>query len=213
MAELMIILPIYNEQASIRKVVNEWFAELDNWTHDFVLLAINDGSTDCTLQILEDARERLGDRLEILDQANRGHGQSCLEGYRTACDRNFVYVLQLDSDGQCDPQYFFRFWRRRHDSDVIYGRRYKRLDGWRRVLASHVLRLTLLFVARVWCVDANVPYRLMRTRGLRTKVDLIPADFHLANVALAVLLRKDPASAPTGGLISSSASVMAASHL
>ena len=30
--ELAIILPVYNEQASVRKVVLEWFQEIENWT-------------------------------------------------------------------------------------------------------------------------------------------------------------------------------------
>ena len=37
--ELLIVLPVYNEQASVRKVVIEWFQEVENWTEDFVFLA------------------------------------------------------------------------------------------------------------------------------------------------------------------------------
>ena len=40
-------------------------------------------------------------------------------------------------------------------------------------------------------MDANVPYRLMRTDHLQQLLDRIPNNFFLANVALAVLLRKD----------------------
>ncbi|GAB4249617.1 MAG: hypothetical protein OHK005_16420 [Candidatus Methylacidiphilales bacterium] len=190
--ELMLVMPVYNEQASVRKVVTEWFHELENWTENFVFLAINDGSKDDTQRILERLREQLGPRMEILSRENRGHGQSCLQGYRIACERNIPWVLQIDSDGQCDPQYFFRFWRDREKFDVIYGFRAQRDDGWRRVLASWVLRGVLLATAGVWCIDANVPYRLMQTRCLPDKLRRIPPDFFLANVALAVLLRKDP---------------------
>jgi len=41
-------------------------------------------------------------------------------------------------------------------------------------------------------VDANVPYRLMKTKGLEDKIGRIPHDFFLSNVALAVLLKRDP---------------------
>jgi glycosyltransferase involved in cell wall biosynthesis len=189
--ELMIVMPVFNEQASVRKVVMEWFQEVQNWTENFVLLAINDGSQDNTLRILLRLREQLGERLEVRDQDNIGHGQSCLVGYREACARGIPYVFQIDSDGQCDPQYFFRFWRERARFDVIYGHRTKREDGWRRVVASYVLRATLLFTARVDCIDANVPYRLIGTAKLRTILQRIPPDFFLANVALAVLLRRE----------------------
>ncbi len=192
-SDLLLVMPVFNEMASVRKVVMEWFQEVENWTENFIFLAIDDGSTDATPRILERLRDQLGERFEVLRQSNRGHGQSCLAGYREACRRGIPHVFQLDSDGQCDPQYFFRFWRDRERFEVIYGRRIRRDDGWRRVLASIVLRLTLLGVAKVDCIDANVPYRLMCTQGLIGHLDRIPPGFSLANVALAVLLRRDAA--------------------
>lgn len=191
--ELMMVMPVYNEQASVRKVALEWFQEIENWTENFVFAAINDGSTDRSPDVLARVRQQLGQRFEVVDQPNQGHGQSCLNGYRLACARGVPYVFQIDSDGQCDPQYFFRFWRMREQFDVIYGLRVRRDDGWRRIVASQVLRATLLLAAGANCVDANVPYRLMKTAKLEPKLRAIPADFFLANVALAVLLRRDRA--------------------
>jgi len=189
--EIILVMPVYNEQASVRKVVMEWFQEIENWTEQFVFLAINDGSTDGTALILKRLEQQLGERFQVLHNKNQGHGQSCLEGYRIACERGIPYVFQIDSDGQCDPQYFFKFWRQREKCDVIYGSRKRRDDGWRRVVASMVLRLTLLAITRSNCIDANVPYRLMRTTHLAPKVKRVANDFFLANVALAVLLRRD----------------------
>jgi dolichol-phosphate mannosyltransferase len=189
--ELMLIMPVFNEQASVRKTVMEWFQEVENWTEDFVFLALDDGSQDDTPRILQRLRNQVGERLEVVRKTNSGHGQTCLAGYRMACERDVPFVFQIDSDGQCNPQYFFKFWRLRHSFDVVYGHRRRRDDGWRRVIASQILRLTLLAVTRVDCWDANVPYRLMRTKGLNEKLGMIPSNFFLANVALAVLLRKD----------------------
>lgn len=189
--ELMIVMPVYNEQASVRKVVNEWFQEVENWTEDFVFLAINDGSKDGTLKILERLRLQLGERIEIVDQPNSGHGQSCINGYRIARDRGIPYVFQIDSDGQCDPQYFFKFWRERENFDAIYGKRVRRDDGWRRVVASKVLWTTLIVFGRVNCVDANVPYRLMKIQTIASFLDKVPREFFLANVALAILLARN----------------------
>lgn len=183
-------MPVFNEQASVRKVVCEWMEEIANWTENFVFLAVNDGSKDHTLGLLQRLREQLGPRLEILDQTNRGHGQSCLVGYRVAAERGVPYVFQIDSDGQCDPQYFFRFWRLRERFDVLYGRRVRRDDGLRRTFASLVVRTFLLVLFRVNCVDANVPYRLMRTAAVTPFLDRVPRGFSLANIGLAVLLRK-----------------------
>jgi len=186
----MVVMPVYNEQASAGKVVTEWFAEIEKRTQDFSFLALDDGSQDDTREVLEKLQEQFGPRLEIISRDNRGHGQTCLEGYQLALDRGVSWVFQIDSDGQCDPHYFSQVWELREQCDVIYGVRNKRDDGWRRVLASRILRLTLAITCGVNCVDANVPYRLMRTAVLRDLVDRIPADFCLANIALAVVLRR-----------------------
>ncbi|MGC3989950.1 MAG: glycosyltransferase [Chthoniobacteraceae bacterium] len=143
------------------------------------------------LTYFERLRQQLGPRLEIVSRENRGHGQSCLQGYRLASERRIPFLLQIDSDGQCDPQYFFRFWRERNQYEVIYGQRVRREDGWRRTIASVILKLSLLVFCRVYCVDANVPYRLMHTGVLDDKISKIPSDFFLANVVLAVLLKRD----------------------
>lgn len=189
-AELLLVMPVFNEAASVRKVVLEWFEEIENWTEQFIFLAVDDGSSDQTGAILERLQRQLGSRLEVVKQTNQGHGQSCLNAYRIALERKIPYVFQIDSDGQCDPQYFFRFWRQRDKCDVIYGRRFRRDDGWRRVLASAVLKWTLRIFAGVSCVDANVPYRLIRTEILEEPVKKIPKNFFLANVALSVLLKR-----------------------
>jgi hypothetical protein len=44
---------------------------------------------------------------------------------------------------------------------------------------------------RALCWDANVPYRLMRTDATRPFFNRIPARFNLANVGLAVLLKRN----------------------
>ena len=188
--QLMIVMPAFNEEACLRKVISEWFQEISGSVTSFLFLVLDDGSEDNTLNIARELQSELGPRLAVMSHANRGHGQTCLIGYRLALEWKIPYVLQLDSDGQCDPQYFFRFWKCREQFDVIYGVRTHRGDGFRRWVASAILRLTLLAACRVWCRDANVPYRLMRTSVLSAILPQIPKEFELANIAVAVLLAK-----------------------
>ena len=63
--ELLLVMPVYNEQASVRKVVMEWVQEVENWTENFLFLAIDDGSRDDTLKLLKRLQEQLGSRMEI----------------------------------------------------------------------------------------------------------------------------------------------------
>ncbi|CAG5018005.1 Undecaprenyl-phosphate 4-deoxy-4-formamido-L-arabinose transferase [Dyadobacter sp. CECT 9275] len=189
--ELAVVIPVFNEQDSIQKVIGEWIPELEKWCSNFVVLAIDDGSRDHSLAILYQLQEQFGKRLVIITRPNRGHGQTCLEGYHYAGKLGARFVFQIDSDWQCDPRYFPAFWQIRNRAFVISGVRTSRDDGWKRIIVTKTLRLMLLLAFRVDCPDANVPYRLMQTEAIQSAILRIPEDFHLANVALAVLLRRD----------------------
>ena len=189
--QLLAVVPVFNEEDSISEVIRGWFAILDSHAPQFNLLAINDGSTDRTQEILESLEAELDGRLEVINRQNRGHGQTCIEGYKIALDRKIPFILQIDSDGQSDPSHFHEFWSIKDQHDVIYGKR-TRQDGARRILASAVLRSLLRFIAKADCVDANVPYRLMRSDACAHAIHAIPSDIFLANVALAVFLAKSP---------------------
>lgn len=190
--ELMVVMPVFNEQVAVESVVREWMLALEAEVSGFTLLVIDDGSSDGTRKILTQLQDEHPDRLEVLSRPNRGHGQTCLEGYQIALQRRIPYVFQIDSDGQSDPRYFQQFWAAREQYDVIYGKRV-RGDGNRRMLASLVLRVSLRVFAGVDCVDANVPYRLMDLRSCEPCLRSVPPGLSLANVGLAVLLKKDPA--------------------
>jgi glycosyltransferase involved in cell wall biosynthesis len=184
-------MPAYNEEAAITPVVESWFAALDAVVGNFVLRVIDDGSKDRTRRILENLQPKFGHRLEIHSRPNRGHGQTCLEGYRESIERDIPFILQIDSDGQCDPVYLAAFWALRHDHDVIYGRR-SREDGLVRFVASFTLRHLVRLLEGVKCVDPNVPYRLMRTAACAPAIASIPPTFDLANIALSVQLARQP---------------------
>lgn len=190
--ELMIVMPVFNEHESIQRVIADWLSEVTRVIPDSVILVIDDGSADATWSMLQRLQTEIGTRLEILSRQNRGHGQTCMQGYRIALDRQIPFVFQIDSDGQSDPRYFREFWDRRNDFDVIYGKR-SRQDGYRRVVASLILRYALRVLAKVDCVDANVPYRLMNTAACADAIRSISSAIHLANIGLAVCLKRQPA--------------------
>jgi len=190
-AELAIVMPIYNEEATIAGVVAEWTAALEALGIAFVLLAVNDGSRDGTAEVLERlARARPG-RVEPVNKANAGHGRACRTGYERAVARGAAWTLQIDSDGQCDPRFFAEFWSSRAEADVIFGLRQSRDDGFARVLISEACRVVTSLLTGLDLKDANVPYRLIRTEALSRALARIPADFDMQNVALTLALKRD----------------------
>lgn len=188
--ELLVVVPVFNEEASVAAVIREWMPVLEAEGIAFRFLALDDGSTDRTPEILQELSRELPGRIEVVRHSNRGHGQTVLDGYRRAAQSGAARVFQIDSDGQCDPAYFPAVWALRDSCEVVYGSRTERQDGWRRKLASIVLKAVVFCTSGAVCEDANSPYRLMRVAGLRDEVDKIPGDFDLANIALAVLLKR-----------------------
>ena len=167
-----------------------WLAVLSGTVGDFVLLAIDDGSTDTTLEVLEAMQSSHPEKMEVRSRPNKGHGQTCMEGYRVAVERDIPFILQIDSDGQSAPCHFVKFWALRKNYDVIYGKRNRR-DGFQRVVASRILRTLLRVREGVDCVDANVPYRLMNTVACTREILAVPSFVSLANIALSVLLKRN----------------------
>jgi dolichol-phosphate mannosyltransferase len=191
--ELAVVIPVYNEEANIASVVDEWTAALGQLGIDYVLFTINDGSRDGTAAALQKLTQEFPGRVEPVNKANAGHGQACRTGYEMAVTRGVAWTLQIDSDGQCDPTYFAEFWRSRTDADVIFGVRKTRDDGFMRVLISGVCSVVTSTLTGLDLKDANVPYRLIRTEALKQALPRIPADFDMQNVALTLALKRETA--------------------
>lgn len=187
---LVVVMPVYNEEANIESVVTEWSAALVKIIPRFVFVVVNDGSRDQTQQILERLESVVPDRLVVVRKPNSGHGNSCRVGYDIAAASKCEWVLQIDSDGQCDPAYFKAFWDESAQADCIFGERRSRDDGVMRVLTSKICRWGASIVCGANLRDPNVPYRLMRQNVLKDALALIPPGFNIHNVALTYVLKK-----------------------
>lgn len=184
-------MPVYNEASNIASVVHEWFAGLETVAPDFLLFAVNDGSTDDTGLILEQLARELGDRLRVINKKNSGHGSSCREGYQLALAENAAWIFQIDSDGQCDPAFFERLYENHVRHDCVFGYRRTRDDGVGRIVISQCCRVLLWLLAGTFLKDPNVPYRLMRGNVLRHALRDIPVDLNLQNIALSIVLKRN----------------------
>jgi dolichol-phosphate mannosyltransferase len=187
--KLWVVMPVYNEQDCIEQVTVEWLNSLRAVANGFVFCVLNDGSTDNTAQIL-DALAAQNPELKIINKTNTGHGQTCVLGYKTAIENSAQWVLQIDSDGQCDPKFLAEFIALSTKYKLMYGFRKTRDDGGQRWLVSRVVSFFVFAATGVWVRDANVPYRLMHQSTLVNVLPCIPANFYLANILVAVLQQK-----------------------
>jgi glycosyltransferase involved in cell wall biosynthesis len=188
--ELVLVVPVYNEEDAITPVLNEWRAELARTVGEgrFSMLVVDDGSTDATPARLA---ALAWPELRVHRHTNRGHGQSCLVGYVEAASMGATYIFQIDSDGQCDPAGFASVWSLREHAAAVYGRRTSRDDGMARRVISAVLRASLKIARGTRLNDTNVPFRLYRAPLAAGMARRVPADFNLANIAMALLLEPE----------------------
>ena len=186
---LCVVMPVFNEEAAVEQVFAEWLPALRRLGVEFRVLAVNDGSTDSTPELLR-ALAGANPELVVHDRPNAGHGQSCAHGYRIALQMGADWILQLDSDGQCDARFLPALWQASASHPVVFGHRLRRDDGWARWCISRSVSLVGLLAAGTWVADANVPYRLMRRDALERALADLPADFRLVNVLLALRLQR-----------------------
>ncbi len=93
--DLLIIIPAYNEEKNIPKVLSQLGQPEIKEIAD--ILVIDDASTDSTGLIVKSKNH------EVVTQIfNMGYGSALQVGYKYAARKNYQYVIQMDADGQHD---------------------------------------------------------------------------------------------------------------
>ena len=87
------IIPAYREEQHISGVVRRTRQQLDH------VVVIDDGSSDNTARCAREAGAEV-----IVHGQNRGKGEAIKTGLRHWLDRQFIYVIILDADGQHLPE-------------------------------------------------------------------------------------------------------------
>jgi len=189
---LSIVMPAYNEQDCIEKVVHNWTSFLKNKfpNDNTTLIVINDGSKDNT-KVLLDKLEKEVTNLTVVNQKNGGHGNAVVNGYRKALELNSQYVFQTDSDDQFISDDFDKLWNKRSQSEFILGYREVRHDAGVRLFITKFLRATISFVYGTYIMDSNIPFRLIKGTFLQKLMNQLPNPEPFApNIFLSVMAKK-----------------------
>ncbi len=189
---LSIVMPAYNEQDCIEKVVYNWtnFLKTKFPNDKTTLIVINDGSKDNT-KVLLDKLDGEIDNLTVVHQKNGGHGNAVVNGYRKALEVGSEYVFQTDSDDQFVSEDFDKLWNKRSQSQFILGYRQVRHDAGVRLFITKFLRGTISAVYGTFIMDSNIPFRLIKGTFLQKLMDQLPNPEPFApNIFLAVMAKK-----------------------
>lgn len=189
MDKLYIVIPAYNEEENVEKVVREWYPIVEKIGNGSKLVVIDDGSKDHTYELMKKLAKDLP-AFEPITKPNGGHGATVLYGYHYAIKAGADYVFQTDSDGQTLPEEFWDFWNKREQYAMVIGHRKGRQDGLSRVFVTKTLKYVCRICFHVKVTDANTPFRLMKANVLEEQLKLVPENFNLSNVIISVIYAK-----------------------
>ena len=183
MKDLIVVMPVYNEEGAIGSVLDSWVAKLDSMQLDYEIHPYNDGSKDRTADILAACAAKHPGKIVAHNKPNSGHGPTILQGYRENAEKA-EWLFQIDSDDEMTPDSFDQLWNKRENCDFLTGQRDGRKQALPRKIISAVSRLSvrIFYGKSVW--DVNTPYRLMRTAVFKEVFEAIPADTFAPNVIL-----------------------------
>lgn len=183
MDSVYIVMPAYNEEANIEKVVRQWYPNLIGKADNSRLVIADTGSTDQTHKILIKLQLEFP-QLEILETKNSQHGPKLIALYDYAINQGANFIFQTDSDGQTNPEEFDKFWHLRKQYDAILGCRYVRGDGQIRAFIEHIVCFLLKIYFGINVPDANAPFRLMKSEIVQRYLYMLPSDYNLTNIML-----------------------------
>ena len=180
---LFIVIPAYNEEKNIKKVIDDWYSVLQNANANSRMVVADKGSTDKTHEILLALKLKYP-QLEVYDTKYKEHGPKLIALYKYAIKKQADYIFQTDSDGQTNCKEFAQFWKLKRDYDGIFGSRVKREDGRGRIFVEFVVCKLLKLYFNVKVNDANAPFRLMKAEVLNNYINMLPEDFNIPNIMI-----------------------------
>jgi dolichol-phosphate mannosyltransferase len=145
---LSIVIPAYNEEASLEAVARDCRRVLPNVADRGEIIVIDDGSTDRTATIAA----ALPDVRLVRHPVNRGFGAAFRSGIEAS---RMEYVTLVPADGQFRADDLRRLAEIAPACDVAVGYRTRRPDPPLRKLNTLVLRLAMNLVFGVRLRDVN----------------------------------------------------------
>ncbi|GAA0627614.1 MULTISPECIES: glycosyltransferase family 2 protein [Thalassospira] len=145
LTELSVIVPIYNEEESIKPLCERLLSVLDEMGKPFEVIFVNDGSSDNSFSLLQDAaKERI--ELKIVNfRRNYGQTAATMAGIDHASGE---VIIPIDADLQNDPADIPKLLGKLAEGyDVVSGWRKDRQDA--AIRRNFVSRLANRLISKI----------------------------------------------------------------
>jgi glycosyltransferase involved in cell wall biosynthesis len=166
--KLSVVMPVYNEQATLAEVISRVLAV----PLDVELICVDDGSTDGSRELLAQLISAHPQVRVLLQPKNIGKGAALRRGIQEATGD---YVIIQDADLEYDPSDYPALLRPLIEgkADVVYGSRFTG-SGPHRVLyfwhsvANHILTLISNALTNMNLTDMETCYKIFRREILQS---------------------------------------------
>jgi len=171
---MLVIIPAFNEEGSIGKVVEEVKTQLPGMD----VLVVNDGSSDLTSEI---AQSRGAIVLDL--PFNLGIGGAMQAGYKYAYEKGYDIAIQVDGDGQHDPREISKLLRALGEGnvDVAMGSRFIGDSQYKvsvmRRLGILILSKAISMIVRQKVTDPTSGFRAANRRAIQLFSVNYPQDY------------------------------------
>ena len=163
--DLSVVFPVYNEEENLPILLREIAAALEGrgWTYEIV--AVDDGSTDRSLQVLRESRERYPMLRVLALEKNSGQTAALDAAWRAA---KGTMVVSLDADLQNDPADIPQMVEkmRQTASDMVIGVRVNRQDTWSRRMQSKIGNGVRNWITGDRITDTGCSLKLVRREAI-----------------------------------------------
>ncbi len=155
----------YNEEGSAESVIRESHRVLQKIGVPYEIVAIQNGSTDRTPEILARLETEIEQLRIVVVPVNQGAGYGALKGLYSALGDD---VVGVPGDGQVDLDPIPRMYEfKRHcGADIAYGRRTSRPDGLARAAISRSYNFLMRWVFGLQSKDVNGPPKIVSRKVL-----------------------------------------------
>ena len=125
----LIIIPTYNENENIKKIISIIKEIRDKTEVSIEVLVVDDSSPDGTAQTVKEIQsmEPVNDKmLHLIErEGKQGLATAYCKGFKWAIKNKYDYVIQMDADLSHNPKDIIQFLNKINKYDVIVGSRYK----------------------------------------------------------------------------------------
>lgn len=170
----LVIIPAYNEEESIEKVVSDVYKQnIKNCD----VIVINDGSTDNT-----SAKAKNTKAIVIDSPNNLGIGGAVQTGYLYAYKNDYDIAIQIDGDGQHNPKYISNLIEEiKNGNDLVIGSRFIGEKNYKqtafRMFGINLISLTIRLMTDIKIYDTTSGYRAINKNIIEEFVDSYPYDY------------------------------------